>query len=178
MWGPLGPQGRRQEWAVGPAPGGEGGQLQEVRLWGPTRSWDIFSVPRPQGSRGSRLEVAGALAGKLGWAGGWARASSVLCSFVALCPLCLVAIQPHQLLRGLPTGPGWVWGWGRTGSSVHKDPSLGAAPRSQPGRSFLSSPQADQVPSGDFSGKCPPSSAAVSCSLPLQLLPVAPWGPS
>lgn len=176
MWGPLGPQGRRQKWAVGPAPCGEGGQLQEVRLWGPTQSWNIFLVPRPQGSRGSCLEVAAALAGKRGWAGGRARAScfsapSWLCAHSARWPS-----SPTSCCAASPRGLG---GYGVGAGMAHqytRTPPLELPP--QPGRSFLSSPQADQVPSGDFSGKCPRSSAAVSCSLPLQLLPLAPRGPS
>ena len=68
----------------------------------------------------------------LGWEAwlGWGTGPGVLCFSASLWLCAHSARRPSslQLLRGLPTGPGWVWGGGRMGLSVHKDPSLGAAP--------------------------------------------------
>lgn len=81
-------------------------------LEGLARFENILSMLWPQGSRGSCL-----LPLRWPWQGGapgpgWMHRLSLLLfpvSSVALCPLCPAAVQPCQLLLGLPRGPG---GWG------------------------------------------------------------------
>lgn len=109
---------------------------------------------------------------------GWGTGPGILCSLLLRGSVPTLsgghpappaaARPPHGAWLGMGLGQDWLISM--------QGPLPWSCPPAQPGRSFLSSPQADQVPSGDFSGKCPSSSAAVSFSLPLQLLPVAPRG--
>lgn len=87
----------------------------------------LLSAQAPGFSR--KLPGGGQCPGWEAWLG-WGTGPGVLCFSASLWLCAHSAWGPSspQLLCGLPTGPGWVWGGGRTGSSVHKDPSLGAAP--------------------------------------------------
>lgn len=183
MCGPgrsTGPPGREQGPAAGPAPkwGGRG-VLHE--MWDTSQTWRTCPVlERPLCAEAPGLSPQlpwrwlATLAGRRGRAGGRAQPSSVSCLPLWLC---LAAVQPHRLLPpDSPHGPGQVRAGAGPAGQYREDASPGAVP--QPCRSFLSSPQADQVPSGDFSGKYPPiPGAAVSLTLPLQPVPGAPWAP-
>ena len=159
---------RWHEYGIHRAPraGGRSGLLGQppVGRVGSFRKSDSGGPPDPGTSRcpGPRVLEEAAWRWPVSWLGGvaglgdrqaWASSVSLpLCGSVPTLPgghpahSCCTA-SPRGL-GGYGVGAGWAYQYTRTPPSE--------LPPTQHSRSFLSSPQVGQVPSGDFSRKCPP----------------------
>lgn len=163
MWGPLGPQSRGRSGRRGQAPCGEGGQLPGSQTLGPPRSWNIFWLPRPQGSRGSCLEVT------LPWLGSVAGlgAGRASCSLLLHGSVPTLPEWPSSPTSCCAVSPRGLGGYGVGAGMAHqytRTPPSGAAPPAQ--QEFPLLPRQTRVHLVTFQGKCPPSSAAVTALSP------------